>query len=493
MSTSYAAAARLVRVLVRAFFRRIEVVGSDNVPPSGGGLLIAWHPNGLIDPALILSRMPRRVAFGARHGLFRVPVVGALLRAVGAVPIFRAADAAGSAEERRRQNQLSLAALARAISDGDFAALFPEGVSHDAPHLMELRTGAARLYYEARRATAPGKPLPVIVPVGLHYDDKRAFRSSALVTFEAPLRLPAHLDVTPEAGESDDVERERARQLTAELERALTEVIHATESWELHHRMHRARKLVRAERGRRAGKRLERPDMAERALGFARVWAGYYQRRRSHPDEVATLEARLASYDADLRALALEDHELDADPRLGSLWLPALLALQVVTVYLLLPPILLVGYLVNVPVALLLVGVSRLVSNAYKDEATVKVLLGALLFPVVWVGAGIVAARAHIELRASIPALPDVPVLTGVVFALVAALGGAVALRYLRVARETARAVRIRLFRPWRKRATVRLLAERAALYEAITGFAEGLELPGQVGDDGRVVRGADG
>lgn len=229
--------------------------------------------------------------------------------------------------------------------------------------------------------------------------------------------------------------------------------------------------------------------MQEKVLGFGRIWAGYTARLRSHPEEVERVRARLARYDETLRALALEDHELDLDPRLMSPWLGFLLFLQLATVYLVLPPILIVGYLVNLPVALLLIAVSKLASRAYKDEATVKLLLGAVMFPLTWIAVGILAARGNVWLRAALPGVPDVPVLAGVVMALLAAIGGAAGMRYLRVARETARAVRVRLLRRWRRREVERLRAERGALFEAIMVFAVGLELPGRVAADGRIVR----
>jgi len=490
MSLSRATAVRALRLLVRAFFRRVEVVGQEHVPRQGGGLLVAWHPNGLVDPGLILTKFPRTVVFGARHGLFKIPLFGALIRGVGAVPIYRASDVKpnATAADRRAQNQASLEHLARVIAEGAFAALFPEGVSHDAPKLMELKTGAARLYYQARSQTAAGMPVPVIVPVGLHYDDKRVFRSNALIEFHEPLVLPPDLDVTPAPDEPDEIGRERARRLTDEIERELHDVVHATESWELHHLMHRARKLVRAERAHRADAELEKPGMRERVLGFARIWSGYYARLSSHPTEVSEVMGRLARYDQALHDLRLEDHDLDQDPRLASPWLGVLLGLQVATVYLLAPPILLVGYIVNLPVALGLLALSKVVSRAYKDEATVKLLVGAIAFPLAWIAAGIAAGRAYVALNSAIPSLPDTPVMTGVVFALLAAIGGMMALRYLRVARETARAVRVRLFRVWRKRELERLRKERAVLFEEIIELSVGLELPGAVDSHGRVV-----
>ena len=87
MEMTTSSAVRVVRFLVGLFFRRVEVSGTDNVPSTGGGILIAWHPNGLVDPALIISSFPRRVVFGARHGLFKWPIVGQVMRALGTVPI----------------------------------------------------------------------------------------------------------------------------------------------------------------------------------------------------------------------------------------------------------------------------------------------------------------------------------------------------------------------------------------------------------------------
>ena len=95
-------AVRLVRFLVGLFFRRVEVSGVENVPQTGGGILIAWHPNGLVDPALIISCFPRTVVFGARHGLFKWPVIGRIMKSLGTVPIFRATDLKDADDDARR-------------------------------------------------------------------------------------------------------------------------------------------------------------------------------------------------------------------------------------------------------------------------------------------------------------------------------------------------------------------------------------------------------
>ena len=483
----------VLRLLIRIFFKRIEVEGVERVPTDRGGLLVAWHPNGLIDPALILDRLPGRVVFGARHGLLSIPILGSVMRALGTVPIYRASDVSGSVEERREANRTSLDALARKIADGSLSALFPEGISHDEPHLKELKTGAARLYYRARqigRSDDATAPTPVIIPVGLHYDGKEVFRSRALVEFHEPIELPADLDVSPPADEPDEAFRARARRLTAVIERALVDTVHPTETWDLHHLMHRVRRLVRAERAHRAGTSPGRSDLAEQRLGFARIWTGYRALRETDPGAVADVMDAVRRYDADMSTIGIEDHELDGGSRLGTLVMPLMLVGQVIVVYLLLPLILVLGLLVNYPTALLCGRLARRFSGASKDEASLKILIGAVLFPVTWTLFGVLVSIGVIQLGGIFQPLSGLPLLAGLVAAALSALGGMVAVRYRRLTRETLRALRVRRTRKRRAAEVRRLRDLRSSLHDRVIALSTGLDLPGAVASDGRVIPG---
>src|SRR5690606_9094147 len=99
---AYRVLVRAVRFVVRVFFGEVAVEGTANVPRERGGLLVAWHPNGLIDPALILAHFPGHIVFGARDGLLRWPILGRLFRALGTVPIYRPGDTEAMSEEARR-------------------------------------------------------------------------------------------------------------------------------------------------------------------------------------------------------------------------------------------------------------------------------------------------------------------------------------------------------------------------------------------------------
>jgi glycerol-3-phosphate O-acyltransferase / dihydroxyacetone phosphate acyltransferase len=473
----YRLALVVLRGVVRLFFRRVEVTGLENLPSSGGGIFVAWHPNALVDGVLILTASPRRIVAGARHGLFRWPLLGSLMRSLGVVPVYRRRDFPPSSYEAtlREANEKSLDVMAKAVSEGAFALLFPEGQSHDEPQPTELKTGAARLYYRARELTPDGSAPPSILPVGLHYDGKHLYGSSALVAFHPPLELDC--SEPPPPGATQEERRLRYRRLTEELDRALREVVHATESWDLHHAMHRARKLMRAEWAQRKGAELSRPDMKERVRAFARLWEGYNERARTHPEEVQALVERIKSYDSDLRALGVEDHELQGGKSLLSPRLALEVALQALLVYFVLPPILVIGYVVNLPAAALVWGVSKWGAGARKDLASLKLVTGAIAFPLVWLLVAFLVGWGGTRLSALYPELGGAHVPTGVLAFVLSAVGALVVLRYQRLARQTFRAIRVRLTLWRRARSLERLRVERAALFDELRRLSRAPEV----------------
>ena len=477
---------RALSSVVRVFFRRLEVVGLENIPSDRGGILVAWHPNALIDPALILSTFPHQVVFGARHGLFKFPMLGTFMRAIGTVPIYRTQDVKGGAvAEQRGRNDASLDALADRITSRSFSALFPEGITHDAPFLKELKTGAARLYYRARTRTPPGDPLPVIIPVGIHYDEKRVFRSSALVVFHPPIDLSPELDLTPAPDADGESVRALARGLTEQIERTLKAVILETESWQLHGLFHRARKLIRAERSRRDGVRPGAATMTEKVAGMARIWVGYQELVRTAPDEVRALRVRVERYDGGLRGLGIEDHELDDPPPPIRSWNWIRLVLQAVLVLIILPPVLVIGFILNLPPAVL-ASAAAYARGRREKMASIKLGLGIVLYPATWATWAWLAARGSLDFVAWMPGRPALAALTMVVASVV---GGVVVLRYVGLAMETMHALRVRLTRRQGARAIARLTAERAQLCDELLALAAGTALPGSVRAGGRISR----
>ena len=190
-----------------------------SVPSDGPVLLVANHPNSLMDPAAVWYGARRPVRFLSKADLFDHPVVGWLVRASGSIPVYRREDD----PTQMGRNAQMFEAVHASLAQGSAVALFPEGRSHDEPSMVELRTGAARIALGAS-AIMGGRDFP-IVPVGLVFRKKHLFRSRARVIVGRQI----HWRDLAGRAESD---AEAVRTLTKRIDAALREITVNLEEWE---------------------------------------------------------------------------------------------------------------------------------------------------------------------------------------------------------------------------------------------------------------------
>jgi len=211
---------RIIRGLVRLYYPRIEITHGERVPAKGPTLLLANHPNSLLDPVLVGITAKRPVRFLAKAPLFDVPVLGRLIKALGMVPAYRACDDPSQV----KRNVEALTAGAEILAGDEVLGIFPEGRTHDEPGVDRVRSGAARIAMQAAEAGTPVQ----IVPLALNYEDKRRFRSSVWIRVGEPIDAKAWLQ--KHGGES----RHAMRELTRELGRRMKDLaVHLEEKeWE---------------------------------------------------------------------------------------------------------------------------------------------------------------------------------------------------------------------------------------------------------------------
>src|SRR5579859_3732542 len=159
------------RWVVSLYFREVEVVGDVPSATTGGRIFGANHFNGLVDPILVLTNAPCPIAPVAKSTLWKVPVLRTLLDAVGAVPVARRKDDPNKPAEA---NEEVFARVASHLGGGGNVLIFPEGVSHEEPHLVRLRSGAGRMLARAHDEGARGLTYQA---VGLEFDARDVFRS----------------------------------------------------------------------------------------------------------------------------------------------------------------------------------------------------------------------------------------------------------------------------------------------------------------------------
>src|SRR2546423_1236234 len=226
----------VLRFAMRIYFRHVEVVGLEHVPRKSPVIFVLNHPNALVDPAFLLCLAPRRVSFLAKSPLFRMPILGYLVRAMDSLPVYRHQD---EGEDVSKNREMFVAAR-KLLARGGTIGICPEGVSHDEPRLRPIKTGAARI---ALAAVSTGEVANVqIIPAGLYYTSKTKFRSAVLLYFGKPIAVePVELDI------DGNPPRTAVRELSARIECALREVILDAEHEEALQTITRAERIFSSE------------------------------------------------------------------------------------------------------------------------------------------------------------------------------------------------------------------------------------------------------
>jgi len=427
-----------IRLLLRLFYRRVNVVGAARIPAAGPLIIAANHHNSLVDPMLIMGTFPRRITVLAKAPLFRHPLIGPFLHAVGALPVNRRAEAG---EDPPKNEAMFAAAIAHLRGDGAIL-IFPEGRTQPVPTLLPLRTGAARLLLGAK---APAGRI-TLLPVGLVFETPGTFReASALVAIGPPVSTDDCL-----AGYAAEPEA-TVRRLTERLASAIrAQIVEAEDQ----HTLELVAALERAWREDRGGGRAD----AEASLAWRRdVMRAAHALAERTPDRVAHFRRRLERYRARLSETGLSDAELGRPYTAGVV---ARFILVNATALVITLPLALWGLVSHAAPYWSTRAAVAAMRRTEEEEATDKMAAGLVLYPLCW------AVEAWLVKRwAGVTAL--------VLFLALLIPSALVALawrdRLDRVERQAGAFVRFVLDR----RLHTDLIAERRALVEEAVALAE--------------------
>jgi glycerol-3-phosphate O-acyltransferase / dihydroxyacetone phosphate acyltransferase len=375
-----------------AIFQTVEQSGAP--VPDGPVLVIANHPNALLDPLVIFRVAGRPTRPLAKAPLFEQKFVGTLLRALGGLPVYRAADDA----TQMHHNEDTFRGAIAALQAGDAVQIYPEGKSHSEPGLAALRTGAARIVFGAEAGAGWQLGLR-IVPIGLTFYHKALFRGRVLALIGESFTIDGYRA----AYEADPVKAVRA--LTEEMTRRLADVtVNTSEPGDIE-LIDTAERLYTREKG-VAGFR-ERDPLAARVPRLQAFARGLEWLRAHDADRFRNLARAVRRYRR--RAEWLGAVEGDAPPR----YAPAAVASWIVMKALLLlvtAPIAIIGTAIWYPTYVAPRLTLRLVRPDIEAVATYKLATGFVMVPLTVVVcsaiAGLVAGwTAAAATLALVPAL----------------------------------------------------------------------------------------
>jgi 1-acyl-sn-glycerol-3-phosphate acyltransferase len=200
----YVAFAPLCRLLFRP-----SVSGAENIPKSGGAILVSNHISAG-DTFLLPSMIKRRMTFPAKIELFlgkgvRGKFMTWFLKGVGQVPMDRSGG---------RASATSMDSVLGVLRGGHLLGIYPEGTRSPDGRLYKGKTGVARLVLEA------GVP---VVPVGMINTELVPSRFFKIPTMRRPkIRIGKPMDFSAYAAAGND--RDVLRWITDEIMNAVMEL-----------------------------------------------------------------------------------------------------------------------------------------------------------------------------------------------------------------------------------------------------------------------------
>ncbi|MFN0206884.1 MAG: lysophospholipid acyltransferase family protein [Planctomycetota bacterium] len=204
----YAVWWRLIRTYLQLSFR-MEAMGLENLPTTGGAILVANHSSFLDVPAVACS-VPRDMRFVTRDTLDEIPLLGYWIRRTGPIYIKRGeADVAAIRE------------IVKLANGGDFVVLYPEGTRSENDAMQELKSG---ILLAARKANVP------LIPVGLagSFDALSRERKFPKLRGRIALSFGPGFNVN----DNKDGKKSGAESLEIIRERILEQMIKARQLWE---------------------------------------------------------------------------------------------------------------------------------------------------------------------------------------------------------------------------------------------------------------------
>ncbi|PZS37151.1 MAG: 1-acyl-sn-glycerol-3-phosphate acyltransferase [Pseudonocardiales bacterium] len=162
--------------LFRALDLRIDIVGWEHVPATGGAVVVINH-TGYLDFALaalpFFQAHGRLVRFMAKQDVFTHRVTGPLMRAMHHIPVDRAAGAG------------AFRLAVEAVRAGELVGVFPEAGISRSFCLKEFKTGATRM---ARSAGVP------LIPVTL-WGSQRVWTKGRKPSIRAARHIPISITI----------------------------------------------------------------------------------------------------------------------------------------------------------------------------------------------------------------------------------------------------------------------------------------------------------
>ena len=120
-----------------------RLIGRENIPQKDSFIMVSNHGS-LLDPPLLGHALGRNISFMAKAELFKIPVLGFIIRACGAYPVKR-----GIADKN------TIKTACKKLSNNNSIGIFIDGTRQKNGRVNKPRQGAALLAFKNQKLLLP--------------------------------------------------------------------------------------------------------------------------------------------------------------------------------------------------------------------------------------------------------------------------------------------------------------------------------------------------
>jgi 1-acyl-sn-glycerol-3-phosphate acyltransferase len=171
------------------FYRKVIVVGRENINPDDHLIFAPNHQNALMDALAVLFTHKGQPVFLARADIFKKKIIASILYFLKILPVYRIRDGF----ETLKDNDWIFEKTVDVLKNKNGLIILPEGDHEGMRRLRQLKKGICRIAFQADEAT-DFKLNMKIIPVGIEFTNYSRVRQVLTVVYGKPIEVSHFYD-----------------------------------------------------------------------------------------------------------------------------------------------------------------------------------------------------------------------------------------------------------------------------------------------------------
>ena len=164
------------------FIFRGNLIGRENIPQKGSFIMVSNHGS-LLDPPLLGHAIGRNISFMAKSELFRIPLLGFIIKSCGAYPV-----------KRGIVDKTTIKIACEKLSNNQSIGIFIDGTRQKDGRVNKPKQGAALLSFKNQK---------ILLPVAI-INSNRLVRLKFFIPFFTKIFIKVGKPINPPEGASKD-------------------------------------------------------------------------------------------------------------------------------------------------------------------------------------------------------------------------------------------------------------------------------------------------